>query len=268
MDRTKPLFLVGNKRSGTSHLVRLLNLHPEVFVTHESDAVWILHQWAAGRPFACYPWDGPLGMEATLAACGDLLDADRDAAPSDRSIAETFFRIGRRLMRTGSPVKEPHPAKGDLAWLGDKKPVQQADPALQPFLRAHFPEARYVHIVRHPRMTVASTVEAGRTWAKVAYWRDGSPAEILERWAIHEEWVLALRDRGDIPVFSLRFEDLGADPVAQMAELFAFLGLAMPPGLASAIRAATRADTNQKHAAFPLPASPRARAVMDRYGYA
>jgi len=34
---TRPLFLVGNKRSGTSQLVRLLNLHPKIFVAHESD---------------------------------------------------------------------------------------------------------------------------------------------------------------------------------------------------------------------------------------
>ena len=31
----KPVFFIGNKRSGTSLLVRLMNLHPEVFVTHE-----------------------------------------------------------------------------------------------------------------------------------------------------------------------------------------------------------------------------------------
>lgn len=74
----KPLFLVGNKRSGTSHLVRLLNVHPSVFVAHEADVVWILYQIAQGAPYQCYPWDGPVGMEATLKACADLLD--REAA--------------------------------------------------------------------------------------------------------------------------------------------------------------------------------------------
>ena len=33
----KTVFVVGNKRSGTSLLVRLLNAHPGVYVSHESD---------------------------------------------------------------------------------------------------------------------------------------------------------------------------------------------------------------------------------------
>src|SRR5947209_8001096 len=60
----RQVFLMGNKRSGTSLLVRLLNLHPEVFASHESDILWILFQARKEWPekFECHPWDGPLGM--------------------------------------------------------------------------------------------------------------------------------------------------------------------------------------------------------------
>jgi hypothetical protein len=43
-----PLFIVGNKRSETSQLVRILNLHPQVFEYHESDISWILYQFYIG----------------------------------------------------------------------------------------------------------------------------------------------------------------------------------------------------------------------------
>ena len=45
MDETNinGLFIVGNKRSGSTHLMRLLNLHENIFVTNESDIVWVLY---------------------------------------------------------------------------------------------------------------------------------------------------------------------------------------------------------------------------------
>jgi len=44
----RPLFFIGNKRSGTSKLVHYLNQHPEVFVTNESDVAWFLYQIEEG----------------------------------------------------------------------------------------------------------------------------------------------------------------------------------------------------------------------------
>ena len=40
----KPLFIIGNKRSGTTLVTDLLNSHPNVFVSHEADIAWILFQ--------------------------------------------------------------------------------------------------------------------------------------------------------------------------------------------------------------------------------
>src|SRR5262245_55032250 len=141
MNKPTPLFLIGNKRSGTSHLVRLLNLHPKVFVTHESDVVWLLYQIENRLPVHCYPWDGPVGMEATLKACSDVLygeDLSRAGAVSD-----VFYRIQHRLMERGSDVQQPY-RKATLALIGDKKPVQHADPSVFEFIRRHFPQSRFL----------------------------------------------------------------------------------------------------------------------------
>jgi hypothetical protein len=69
----RPLFIIGNKRSGTSQLLRVLNLHPRVFVSHESDIAWILYQFHRGQPFRGHAWDSDRGMRLTLEIGGHLL---------------------------------------------------------------------------------------------------------------------------------------------------------------------------------------------------
>jgi hypothetical protein len=258
------LFLIGNKRSGTSHLVRLLNLHPGVFITHESDAIWILYQMAHRLALHSYPWDGPVGMEATLNACADILQEKSSDGSGVVAVAPLFCRMEQALMQRGSAVQTRY-TKPALAWIGDKKPVQQADPRIVSFIRQHFPDARFLHIVRHPQMVVSSMVSAGRTWSRVEYWKE-SPEVILRRWAIHEEWVLAAQTQG-VPFFSLRFEDLCANPSATMAVLFEFLGLCVPEGIMASIEAQTRQAENRKHECFMLPRSEHAETIMRHYGY-
>jgi hypothetical protein len=264
MGPPQPLFLIGNKRSGTSHLVDLLNLHPRVFVSPESDIIWILYQAVRGLPFRCYPWDGPVGMERTLQLCAGELGAEL-AGVAREAVAQRFFRVQGQLMRYAS-ADGGLPPKDGLAWIGDKKPVQHVDPEIRPFLRAHFPHARYIHLVRHPRAVVSSMLSAAASWARVEYWR-GDASAVLERWAIHEEWALAAKDEDKLPVFTLRLEDLWEHPVRKMSELFGFLGLEMPPGLPDEIRRRNRGGQNDKYASFVLPEVSRADEIMQRLGY-
>src|SRR5690242_10841572 len=143
------LFFVGNKRSGTSLLVELLNFHPDVFITPESDIVWILYQMQAGRPetFRCYPWDGAVGMNRTLEVAGSVLKtAQRNGNGHEQDLPELFDRV-QAILRANAGSDQ---AGKVPRWSGDKKPVQQADPEIRPFLRRHFPDAKYIHIVRDP----------------------------------------------------------------------------------------------------------------------
>jgi LPS sulfotransferase NodH len=50
MPRPEPLFVIGSKRSGSTLAVNLLNAHPRVFASHESDSLWILYQARNGPP--------------------------------------------------------------------------------------------------------------------------------------------------------------------------------------------------------------------------
>jgi hypothetical protein len=250
------LFLLGNKRSGSSLLARLLSLHPRVRVTHESDIAWILYQARDGWPrrFRCHPWDGPLGMRATLRSCRNLL---RSALEAGEETSAVFLRVQSALAEL--PL-EP------LAWLGDKKPVQQADPRIHAFLRDRFPDARYVHLVRHPQAVVASMIEAAGRWQVAPAWWKREPRRILERWAVHEEWALRAVALGD--GYGLRFEDLCREPAETLGALFGFLGLDLPGETADRARAMVRPEPNRKYDSFPLPLHPKADGLRERYGYA
>lgn len=267
--QASPLFIMGNKRSGSTLLVKLLNLHPNIFLTDESDIVWILYQIRSGEPsqYKCYLWDDPEGMKATLRKCEHILQPYLGTALEKEIIARLFFRIEKYLMHVGLRGQQPY-HKMDLAWIGDKKPVQHSDPKLRSFVYSCFPDARHIHIVRNPRAVVASMVRASREWRGLGpqYWAS-SPEELLERWAVHEEWVLQAKSLRTNPIHTLRLEDLCDDPVERVAEMFDFLEVEMPRGIADPICELVRPTSSHQYESFSLSITPRATQVMQIYGY-
>lgn len=298
MTRPKPLFIMGNKRSGSTLMTDLLNSHANVFVSHESDIAWILYQSRNGRParYETHPLDSRLMLDSTLKSCRRILKETLGGEPTHEEIVEAFYRAQSRLMsqylrpslkqrlkRAAKIIgKRPTPGrvlralrqdpellrKKDLAWTGDKKHAQHLDPAVRQFLQTHFPEARYVHVIRHPRSVVASTMEAARRWSEKPEYFNGLAEQILEQWAAHEEWVLQAKAREASPILTVRLEDLWSQPVETMSGVLHFLDLEMTGAYAGLARQLVyRKDPNLKYASFPLPEVPRARPIMELYGY-
>ena len=56
------VFVLGNKRSGTSLLTGLINFHPQVFLSYETDAVWMIYRLYSGKALDRYEWDGRVGL--------------------------------------------------------------------------------------------------------------------------------------------------------------------------------------------------------------
>lgn len=299
MSRPKPLFIMGNKRSGTTLVTDLLNSHPNVFVSHEADIAWILFQARNGRPahYETHPLDSRLMLDSTLKSCRRILKQTLSNEPGRTEIVDAFYRCQTRLMheylrpslkqrlkRVAKIVgKRPtlervlralrqNPEllhKNDLTWIGDKKHAQHLDPEVRQFLQQQFPEARYIHVLRHPRSVVASTVEAARTWSETPEYFKGFTEQILEQWAIHEEWVLQAKEREASPILTVRLEDLWSDPISIMTDVLDFLDLKMTDGFADLVKQIVYPkDPNLKYASFVLPDVPRARQVMEIYGYA
>ncbi len=118
-----------------------------------------------------------------------------------------------------------------------------------PWLRAHFPEARVVHLVRHPRdQWCSSLVDPGRVPRDVST-RDFGPYDhfYLLSWLRDLKYQFPFLDERAEPHpyrlfyylwklsylygvtyadWSVRFEDLTADPTRQIAGLMAAVGLA------------------------------------------
>jgi hypothetical protein len=263
--RIPELLMLGNKRSGTSHFVRVANLHPNLFISHEADVVWILYQWSQRLPYCRYAFDGRLGMEATLRACGHLLEAISDLDLRGPLVPKMFRDILLHLRTNGSAVQVPFPTKAELTWIGDKKPVQNSDPTLQSFIRTHFPSMRYIHIVRDPTAVISSMLRAGRTWAR-EYWGNVGKDELLARWTRHEEWVLQIKAANPASVVTVRFEDFIRAPVSEMARVCEFLQLPMPGSTADAIRALPQRP--RRRCAYKFKTYPaRTMAILSRYGY-
>ena len=252
---TRPLFLVGNKRSGTSHLVRLLNLHPQVFVSHESDIVWALYQFTHDQAFRSHSWDSDRGLRNTVESCADLFRRER-------SPRENFLAVQQRLMEAGTPFLEPQ-TKTELAWIGDKKPFQHADPQLVTFMLEHFPDAHFLHIVRHP-FSVALSSDRFNARRGGDFWLGLTREEKVERWTFHEQQALSLRDRLPDRVHSLRYEDLCERTAEELSRVFGFLQLSTAPDM---LEEAARQTRPVNHCAAVIECSAETTRIAGGYGY-
>ncbi|MBM3860746.1 MAG: sulfotransferase [Verrucomicrobia bacterium] len=251
----RPLFIIGNKRSGTSLLVRLLNLHPQVFVAHEADIVWILHQFQQSQSYRAHPWDSDRGMRYTLEIAGHLLRRDR-------SPRENFTAAQLHLMEQGNPWLPPQ-QKTDLRWMGDKKPFQHTDPELLAFIHQHFPDAHFLHIVRHPFAVAESSSRFNET-ADGDFWVGLSLEDKVERWTFHEQAVLKLHQAIPDRIHSLRYEDLCRQTEEELAGVFRFLQLTPDP---QALQQAARETLPVARATPKLPCSAETTRIATEYGY-
>lgn len=256
-----PIILLGNFRSGTTLLQRLIARHPDTVPLYEPVGLWLY---------------------ADPGRSDDEFDETDATERVKRYIRKQFLKFqqangGRRIVE-----KTPH----NILRI--------------PFVRAIFPEARYVYIVRNP-LSYISSVElkwqkpAGRKrimkrlahtpptqwhryfgrfvtqqWEKkvrkrkyLSVWgpryrgihddlkQDGQMAVIARQWARSAE-----KAQGDLAgfrageVLAIRYEDLVREPVEQMRRIYAHVGLEMSDDLAAYIRDEVRADRNLKWQRF------------------
>jgi hypothetical protein len=108
---------------------------------------------------------------------------------------------------------------------------------------------------------VASVLEAARRWSVMPDYFRGLVDEVLERWAIYEEWVLRMKGELGDAVVTVRLEDLWRELRAVAARLLDFLGLEAAREFEGLIPQLIHPrDPNAKYASFALPEVPRASA--------
>jgi len=248
---TKAVFMVGNKRSGSTQLMTLLNLHPNIFVSNESDIIWILYRFHNNLEIIPYQWDTPVGMNRALEQCQDLLS-------KDKTPFENFVTFQTTLMKEGF-IKTTPVNKEKLLWIGDQKPFQQIDPELMPFIKENFPDAKFIHLIRHPFPVIKSSqVFVGQLWKGM------SDEEILKRWTMHEQWVTQEKEKNEVPILDVKYEDIISHTQREMVRMFDFLEVTYNENILKEARKITRSMI-KLHPRFSCP--PETQAIMEQYGY-
>lgn len=252
---TGTLFIAGNKRSGTSQLVRILNLHPRVFISHESDVIWILYQFYRNKPFISHRWDSSRGMEITVRQCGHILN-------KTNSPQENFLALQHCMMTKGNPWLPPM-SKKDLLWIGDKKPFQHTDPQLIAFILEMFPDARFIHMIRHPFAVAESSDRFNKT-IDGDFWTDLTLEEKVERWTYHERSVSELKLSQRAKILDVRYEDFCREPEENLKRILIFLDLDIDENLLKR----ARRDTQFIVKNFPaIPCTEETVTTMRQHGY-
>ncbi len=269
---SRPIYILGAGRSGTTVLGTILSLHREVAYLNEPKLLW--HE--------AYPTEDIIGSYS--AEPGRLILRAEDASPAT---AESVRRMyGAYLAATGTTrVVDKYP---ELVFRVD-------------FIRALFPEARFVLIVRSGFDTSASIADWSEThglcrgreshdWWGAAdrKWRvmvdelgDRLPDfgrrdlmridDLLLRGAI--EWTLTMQvateslARHRDQMMFLRYEDLVEDSTRELRRMFAFTGLATDKHVERYAREILRPVAQRPRPEIAENLRPAFMQMMEIFGY-
>jgi len=291
-----PIFLLGFWRSGTTFLHELFCcdptfgfpsthacLNPSHFLLSER---WISERVAqekSQRPMdnMRYSWTSPQEDEFALLALG---------APSvyEALIVPSLMRQPGRLLDLRQRTQEEQDRwRATFCYFVRLLTVQQGKPMVLkspphgfklPFLTSLFPDARYVIIERNPYEVFASNLKLWRTLIDMYSLEVTSPEEIetfvLSAYVMHEE-ALAEGDQKVDPrsITRVRYEDLVADPVGQMARIYDELQLGSFATVQPRLEKYTADASHHTRNRFQLPRTQKNRIdgawgqVIERKGY-
>ena len=245
-----PVIIIGMSRSGTSMLTRMLdtlglfcgsrltNNHEAVFFRELND--WLLTQCSGGL-------ENPGVIKYLL----------RDSEARGLFSEFISFTMGthRAISYLGLSkfINIRTPARLDIPW-GWKDP---RNTYTLPFWLGLFPEAKVIHIYRHPMDIVNSLMtrrkrgllrlsEKNRSW-KSLYWyylaekfipskrvfvdlRGASPEEGLKMWEEYMEEARSHVNSLGERAIEIKYEDFLEHPVTVLGELLEFTGLKASPG--------------------------------------
>ncbi len=230
------IFVVGNSRSGTTMLGRVLGKHTDVFTFGE---IHFFEQMASAQDVAERPdWD----EDRAIALLERLITSERDGF--FEAVTPGKYDKDARALIDEAGTRDPVALyqtylEAETRLNGKTVPCEQT-PRYLFFTReilAAFPQARVVNLVRDPRDVLLSQKNK---WKRrklgasniprreaLRAWSNYHPAVISKLWASAVNAGLALRD--EPRVLTLKFEDLVADPAARTQEICAHVGLTYEP---------------------------------------
>lgn len=261
--KSGPIVLVGLPRSGTTWIGKIFDSHPDTLYLHEPDSA---------VPMKEIPLIVPAGSPELV-----KFDASLLSAVIDRTLSVRLGRVAAHLPRFRKSYRHPalelvHSGLGfgakvwaryfgelslpDLAMKSPPHPVRIVWKSIESLGRVGLlarvmPEARIIHILRHPGGQIASRergLREGRfQWDGEVWWL----LEMLRRTSLAQRrglsmdaframrpievqgWIWALFNDnalescyGFTNVLAIRYEEVCADPIGQARKMFDFARLA------------------------------------------
>lgn len=294
-----PIFILGHWRSGTTFLHELLSLD-EQFTSPTT------YQCFAPEHFVLTGWIMPYLLFWSLPA---QRPTDNMAVGFERPQEDEFALCAMGLPTPMRHLAFPMDPPRYLDWLDlegvDSEELNRWKEGMRRFLKAvtyqtgkpitlkspphtgrigtlreMFPNAKFIHISRHPYAVVPSTLRL---------WRSLIESQTLQRYEEEHdllEYVFQCYERmyggfergcGGLPddqLCQVRFEDVTRDPVAAVAGIYEQLGLEGYDAMAPTLREFAENQKEYKPAEYRLPEAlqgqidERMRGYLERYGYA
>ena len=222
--QSKPIFVVGSPRSGTSILTWCLGHHPNIFPVPESNwmgdfavNVAIAHQIGSARGeysvFSAMDVRDDEFFAAFGRSINDLIMGHRKDLEIKRETKCIELKLDRRWLEASSTAAGPK-----TRWV-DGTPEYSFHIC---GLRKLFPEALFVHMVRDVQAVVRSMVNFHR----VAGFQLVASEEDAYRYWIRtvSACLIAERAYGPTVVHRIRYADLIDEPESMMRSLLDFIG--------------------------------------------
>jgi hypothetical protein len=281
-----PLVILGHDRSGTTHLLNLLALDPQFAYTRPSQMVlpgccvlfdrlfdWLLARLDYRRPFDDMEVGpgSPQDDEVPLVKLTPHCEYHKYSFPrSHRRWLDTYvFGFGAasggyeewRRTYLGTLRKAAFLMGRERSLL--KSPATMANVEV---LLGLFPNAKFVHIKRHPHQVIPSQIHLHRTMAR-KYGLESVTDEQLVDFALYQYRGYMqgfLRGRAHIPpqnLVEIRYEDFVADRMHWLERIYDTLGLGDFATMVEPLQAYIR--TTERYVPHRFPEDPQLTARID-----
>jgi hypothetical protein len=201
----EPFFIVGCGRSGTTLLRTMLNHHPEVAIPLES--FFIVDYLRAPET-------------VSIARLRSMLIGEYELKEWGLDLTEETFEGCETPRQLITRLHERYAAEHGKARWGQKTPRLIRFGGL---IKANYPKARFVVVLRNPRATVNSLMKSNVHSANALF--------ASKRWAADVGEGLALKQRYPGDVMEIRYEDLVTQPEQSLRRVCDFLNLPYDPAM-------------------------------------
>lgn len=214
METRDPVFVLCAGRSGSTLLRFLLDSHPALTCPPETRIPWLCTQLSQGWAV----------IEA--ASLGEVSPGGEPRFPEP---------VLDGLRRSFDPMIDSVLERSGKRRFCDKSLGAALHSRL---LRAVWPRARFISLYRHPMDVIGSGIEAA-PWGLNGYGFEpyvaaspgNSVAALGNYWADYTAAIIEAEQAHGDACLRLRYEDLVADPEAEAARVFGFLGVEPVPGI-------------------------------------